>query len=429
MPTAADRRPLTPVPRFGETVRQSGLLFSAQSVSTAMNLLVSVALMRWLESAEMGRLAFSLGVILLANLFFELGIFAAGSRVLALARDKHDEHRALGALVLLAAVLGAALSLFLAAVAVPVDRFFQIDVRWLLLAAAGLAFFQPFQMMIELSCQGLNRIRQLAVFQMLMTGCYLLALLALGFVGRLTAKAALLAYLSATGIAALVTLAQLRPDFHNVSFYVRQTLREARRYGLNLYLARITGTASTRLDSFVIQFFIANPAQLGLYDRAQKLGNPIANLSRALAITRFRAFANIRRVPERITRWNAVILVCAALGMATVGPVLLQWFFPKYADAAPLLIPFAVYNLFGGLFQPYNAFLAARGHSAALRNIAIVVAVVSITGLLIAVPLFGTLGAASAGAVTMLVDYLLHLYYYRKSLAANAQGEEAGNRE
>ena len=56
-----------------------------------------------------------------------------------------------------------------------------------------------------------------------------------------------------------------------------------------------------RLDSFVIKYFIASPAPLGLYDRAQKLANPISNLSRALAITRFRAIANVERVPGRIT--------------------------------------------------------------------------------------------------------------------------------
>jgi O-antigen/teichoic acid export membrane protein len=399
---------------FGETIRQSGILFSAQTVSMLMNFLVALALLHWMERDEMGRLAFCLSVILLTNLFFELGIFVAGARVLALARDKQDERRALGALAILAAGLGAALGLFLIAVAAPIDLFFRIDVRGVLMSAAVLTLFQPFQLMIELSCQGLNRIRLLAVFQLLLTGTYLLALVALGLSHHLSAKSALLAYLSSTGLASLVTLAQLRPEFHNASFYIRQTIKEARSYGLNLYLARITGTASLRLDSFVIKYFTSGSGPLGLYDRAQKLANPISSLSRALAITRFRAFANISRVPARIVRWNTVILLGSSVLMASAGPFLVTHFFPNYADAAPLLVPFAFYNLFAGLFQPYNAFLAARGHSAALRNIAISITIASVAGLLIAVPLFGISGAAWAGAATMLLDYLLHLYYYRK---------------
>src|SRR5215813_12676840 len=83
----------------GETMRQVSLLFSAQTGAMVVNLLVSFVLLRWMEPEEMGRLAFCLSTIILAGLFFELGIFAAGSRVLALATDRNEEHRALGALV------------------------------------------------------------------------------------------------------------------------------------------------------------------------------------------------------------------------------------------------------------------------------------------------------------------------------------------
>jgi O-antigen/teichoic acid export membrane protein len=401
-------------PRFGETIRQTGMLFSAQTGAMFANLMVSFVLLRWMEKEDAGRLAFCLSVIIIANLFFEVGIFAAGSRILATAKTPDDERRVLGALVLMAAILGAMLAIFLAATAATIDAIFTKDAHTLLMTAAALAFFQPFQLLIELSCQGLNRIRQLAAFQLLMSGFYLLALLSLALSHRLTAKTALLAYLTGTGVAALCTLAQLRPSFQGASAYLKTILKEARGYGLNLYLARITATASVRLDNLVIAYFIASPGPLGLYDRTQKLGNPISTLARALAITRFRSFANLKRVPERITKWNAVILVAASLAMAVGGPFLLKFAFSKYADAAPLLIPFAVFNLFAGLFQPYNTFFAARGHSAEIRNIALVVTIVSITGLFIAVPRYGIKGAAWAGAFTMILDYLLHLYYYRK---------------
>jgi O-antigen/teichoic acid export membrane protein len=415
----------TRVPRFGETLRQTGMLFSAQTATMFVNLLVSFVLLKWMEPAEMGRLAFSLAVIIIVNLFFELGIFAAGSRLLATAKTSIEEHSVLGALVLMAAMMGLALAVFIAASAAIIDNIFNKDTRWLLTMAAALAFFQPFQLLIELSCQGLNRIRQLAAFQLLMSGFYLLALLALALSHHLTAKAALLAYLTGTGIASLWTLVQLRPNFQSASSHIKTILKEARSYGLNLYLARITATASVRLDNFFIAYFIVNPIPLGLYDRAQKLGNPISTLARALAITRFRAFANVDRVPARIVKWNTLTLIAASLVMAIAGPFLLRRVFPNYAESAPLLIPFAAFNLFAGLFQPYNAFLAARGHSAAIRNIAIMVTIASITGLLIAVPRWGIWGAAWAGAFTMLLDYLLHLYYYRKSLKEEARSQKS----
>jgi O-antigen/teichoic acid export membrane protein len=427
--------PTTPSLRFlpfglsklhlGETIRQAGLLFSAQSGAMFVNLLVSLVLLRWMEPEEMGRLAFCLSVIILVGLFFELGIFAAGSRVLALAKDKEDEHRALGTLVLMATAIGIALALFVALIALPIDLIFKKDVHGLLITASVLAFFQPFQFLIELSCQGLNRIRQLAVFQLLMTGLNFTGLLTLALAHRLNAKSALLAYLTGLGLASLFTLVQLRPSFKQTSYYLKLTLKEARGYGLNLYLARITGTASVRLDNFVISYFMAGNAPLGFYDRAQKLSNPVSSISRALAITRFRAFANVNEVPKRILKWNAIVLVTASLALIIFGSLALKHVFSKYAESAPLLVPFALYNLFAGLFQPYNTFLAARGRSAYIRNIAIIVTIASVTGLLIAVPRFGIIGAAWAGATTMLIDYLLHVYYYRKSLESGVWSLES----
>ncbi len=405
----------SPAPRFGETIRQTGMLFSAQTGTMFVNLMVSFVLLRWMEPTEMGRLAWCLSVIIIAGLFFEFGIFAAGSRVLALAKDSEAQRSALGALVLMAIGIGAALAIFIAALAPLIDLFFRTDSRWLLMTTAVLAFFQPFQLLIELSCQGLNRIRQLAIFQFLISSFYLLSLLALALSHRLTAKSALVAYLTGIGFSSLCTLIQLRPIFKGSTKHRKLILKEARGYGFNLYLARITATASVRMDSFVIKFFLPEYSLLGFYDRAQKLASPISTLARALAITRFRAFANVKRVPARIIKWNTIILIASSLAMAIFGPFLLEWAFPKYAESAPLLIPFAVFNLFAGLFQPYNTFLAARGHSAAIRNIAIVVTLASITGLLFAVPRWGIWGAAWAGALTMLLDYLLHLYYYRKS--------------
>ena len=71
-------------------------------------------------------------------------------------------------------------------------------------------------------------------------------------------------------------------------------------------------------------------------------------------------------------------------------------------------------GLFAGLFQPYNAFLASHGRGAELRNIAILVTVASLVGLILSVPRFGIMGAACTGACAMALDYLLHVYYYRQ---------------
>jgi O-antigen/teichoic acid export membrane protein len=206
----------------------------------------------------------------------------------------------------------------------------------------------------------------------------------------------------------------MQPSFSGASRYVRLTLKETRGYGFNLYLARISGMASSRSDQLAIGYFLADTAPLGMYAIAQKFSNPIAMIGRSLATTRFRAFARLTGVPARITRWNAAAVIAASIALILFGPIVLRFVFPKYSEAAPLLVPFAAMNLFVGLFQPYNIFLASHGRGAELRNIVLIIGAATIATLAFAVPRFGILGAAWTAAAAMALDYLLHVLYYRR---------------
>jgi O-antigen/teichoic acid export membrane protein len=409
-------RPPAPGPRplVGETVRQAGMLFTAQSGALVAGLLISLIQARWMEPAEMGRFAFCIAVIVVGGICFDFGLFSAGARMLALEHDEDRQRRALGALVILTTIAGLAFSAFIAAASWPIDAIFKKDVRWLLLSTAALAFFQPFQYFIELGCQGLNRIRLLSVFQLLMSGTYLLMLVALAASHHLTAGMALGAYLAGIAVATVWTVMRLRPSFRGASPYLRTTIRQAREYGMNLYFARVTGIASWRIDQLVIAYFLAEAAPLGIYAVVQKFANPLAMLGRSVALTRFRAFAQLKRVPGRLTRWNAALLASAALGLIIAGPPAIRFFFPKYSTGGTLLLPFALANLFVGLFQPYNIFLASHGRGAEVRNIAAAVAVSSLLGLSLTVPRYGISGAAWTAAAVMALDYVLHLYYYQR---------------
>jgi len=410
------RESVTPGSRFklGETTRQAGMLFSAQTVSMFAGFFASIILARWIEPAEMGRFAFCLSIVLVTSLFFEFGVSSAGARLLALAQDAREQRQALGALTLMTLVIGVAFAVFIAASAAAVDSIFHKDVRWLFITTAALAFFLPFQLFIEQSCQGLNQIRRLSVFQLLMSGTNLLALIVLIAAGRLTAGTALGAYLAASGLAAAWTLARMRPSFSGAGHFIRLALKETRGYGFNLYLARLSGIASSRSDQLAIGYFMAGTASLGMYAIAQKFSNPIAMMGRSLAVTRFRTFARLTSIPARINRWNAAALVGAAVALVMFGPLVLKFFFPKYGEATPLLIPFATMNLFVGLFQPYNIFLASHGRGTELRNIVLIVGVATVAALIVTVPRFGVSGAAWTCAASMSLDYILHVHYYRK---------------
>jgi O-antigen/teichoic acid export membrane protein len=400
--------------RLGQTTRQTSMIFSAQGGAMFFGLLASLILGRQMEASEMGRFAFCLTVAVISSVFFEFGVSSAGARVLAAAKDRESERQALGALLVMTLAIAVVFTVFLIAAAAPLDWIFKKDVRWLLIATSALAFFQPFQLFIEQGCQGLNQIRRLSVFHLLTSGCYLAGLAGVAAANRLTAGTALTAYFFGGAVAAIWALAVMRPSFKGVSHYIKLTLNETRSYGLNIYVARLSGMASSRSDQLAIAYFSTGTVPLGMYAIAQKFSNPIAILGSSLATTRFREFGRLASVPRQITRWSAAMLIAASIGLVVLGPFALRLIFPKYAGATPLLVPFAVMNLFVGLFQPYNIFLAAHGRGAELRNIVLVVGAASVVALVAIVPRFGLEGAAWTVAAGMVLDYILHLYYYRK---------------
>ena len=240
------------------------MLFSAQTVSMFAGFFASIIQARWMEPAEMGRFAFCLSIVVVTSLFFEFGVSSAGARVLALAQDANEQRQALGGLALMTFVISIGFAVFIACAGTAIDSVFDKDVRWLLIGTAPLALFLPFQLFIEQSCHGLNQIRRLSVFQLLMSGTNLLALTVLIAAGRLNAGTALGAYLVGAGVAAVWTLARMRPSFSGALHYMKLALRETRGYGFNLYLARISGIASSRADQLAIGYFFANPAVLGI---------------------------------------------------------------------------------------------------------------------------------------------------------------------
>src|SRR4030095_3410393 len=106
-PETKTRTPGFPL-SVGETSRQAGMLFSAQTGSMVAGFFASVILGRWMEPGEMGRLAFCLSIIVVIGLVCERGFSSAGARVLALAESRDDEREALGALVLITLAIGLA---------------------------------------------------------------------------------------------------------------------------------------------------------------------------------------------------------------------------------------------------------------------------------------------------------------------------------
>jgi O-antigen/teichoic acid export membrane protein len=401
---------------------QTSLLYGAQLASMVLNFAFTVVIGRAMSQDDFGVFSFCVfSVVMFLGYLFEFGIFSAGARLLALAETPEDERRTLGALLLAGAGVGALFSLTIAVSGPLVDfglaRSGHGDTRvaGILLAIAPLAAAVPLQQLVEQACQGTNKIGALAALRLALPLSSISIIAAAHFIfGPISPAAAATAYLGGIFAAVVVVAIILRP-----SFAVRRedftALRQAvREFGLNIYLSRVVSMMSTRLDQIVIPVFVG-PKRFGAYKIAQQVSEPVSGLARAMATTRFKAFASRTEVSRYIERWNIALLSAASLGLASVGPWVLVIAFPgKFKNALQLLFPFALVALFAGLLQPYNVFLTARGEGRALRNIALAMGAANLVGLLVFVRRYGLLGAAWFAVASMAFNFVLHLYYYRK---------------
>ena len=75
-----------------------------------------------------------------------------------------------------------------------------------------------------------------------------------------------------------------------------------------------------------------------------------------------------------------------------------------------------------GLTQPYNFFLSAKGKGNYLRNSAFILSITTIGFNLLLIPQLAAMGAAIATTLSMLINLITHMYYYRSTLRGNSYG-------
>lgn len=412
-----------------ETSKQTSLLFTAQLLSSVINALFSAVLVRSLDLKNYGIFIFCwTSVIQFFNYFFEFGVFAAGTRLLAIERNPSDVRRLIGALITLSVIIGLSFSTliilvaeFFGSVLVALGNYSSIDnslflnseVRTFLLTVSPLCGILPVQLCLEQICQGLNQIRFLSLLRILLPITTFLSVLVLSFFNHLTILTALFSSLGAIVFSCLIVIILLKPQFSKLKENIDQVMSETKRFGFDIYFGRITTMISTKLDGILIPIFLG-PEVLGFYYLAQKLADPLTNLSRSMAITRFKTFANEPAVRRVIIQSNLLLLSSGAIALVLLGPYLLVLLYTeKFLPATTLLPAFAVGAFFGGMFQPYNAFLAAHGRGGELRNISVFIGILNIICLFLILPRFGVMGAAWMVAGATAINFSLHYYYYR----------------
>jgi O-antigen/teichoic acid export membrane protein len=168
---------------------------------------------------------------------------------------------------------------------------------------------------------------RLMVFALMAGGLVLLAVQQV-----LTVRAALMVYLIANAVTAVVALLLLRRQAASSLTFKYETVRRLLRFGLRSHTTNVASLLNERLDQLVISVFLA-PAKLGLYVIAVTLTSATMIIGNATGMVILPMVASLEDPAERITvasryvGWVLVGAACVAVPMVAFTPLLIRVFF------------------------------------------------------------------------------------------------------
>jgi O-antigen/teichoic acid export membrane protein len=211
--------------------------------------------------------------------------------------------------------------------------------------------------------------------------------------------------------------------FSGARIYVREILRDARRFGLNMYAGRVLSMGTYNMDALMLGAF-AGARQVGYYAIAGSIatatGLPMNGMTAAL-------FPRMTRKRELADRWlltaagTSIVVLVVAVGLA--GPVIRMVFSDRYAPAIALVGPLVLAQGIRSVTSVYNGFLAAQGRGRELRNAAFVLTASNVVLNFALIPPYGAMGAAWASVAALVANLFAHHVGYRRYIGAGPRDD------
>jgi len=401
-----------------KTGRQTLVLYSSHIALIFLGFIICSLNGRILGTDNYGIYAFLFTITAFSVLFFRFGFFSSGGLLLAQAKGNIEERRLIGALVVVALLIGVSYSLFIFGISFFVDRIFGTNVKHILQILSPVLILLPFQMLIPQIGRGANKIKKLAYFNILPKGLYVVAVLCLLALMTTGINVVVLIFLHficvVFGVAVIIY--SFKPLFNHLRDSIRKLWQKNKEYGVHLYFGQVVDQSTYKLDGIFISYFV-NTTQLGFYSLAAAITSPMAMLSQSLSTSLFKGFAERERIPKRVTQLNFLWLLVCVVGLVVFGRLIVVVLLTeRFLPVVRLILPLALAGFFRGMYQPYNTFLGAKGKGKWLRNVSVIEACFNVVGNLFFVIYLGVIGVAIASFIAKLLSFGSHYYYYRKYL-------------
>jgi len=408
---------------WSRTAREAAGFAGAGLAANVLAVVATALLTRNLAPAEFGSYSFAVSLLLFVALFFEFGLFVPAARIAAV-NEGRSRREVVGAALVVYLPVGVLFCATIFLLSFWVDGWFRVDAEQALRVAAPIAAAYPFVLVLQQLAQGVDRLH-VASTATVLAQLLLVALLTvqLRVTGDLSASSALVLRSVALLIACAIAVLWLRAAFDAIAPWVRELVRQARRWGFQVYVGRVLSTGTYNMDVLMLGLW-TDPQSVGFYALASAIaaatGLPVLGMAAAL-------FVRMARAPSIPRQWlvtATVVGTALALAAALLAePAIRVLFSPRYLPAAELVLPLALAAAVRGVASVYNTFLSAHGRGAALRNAGIVLATSNIAFNVALIPPFGAKGAAWASLFALVVNLIAHVVFYRRSFTRSAAAQ------
>jgi len=400
-----------------KTTHNSVILYGAIILNILLGWGIAKLNTHYLSLQEYGQYSFFLVIIYYTQSFFTLGTFESTSRLLALTDDDQKKRQFYGATIISTILLMVPFTLFLFSFSFFSDLLFEVKVSFLYrqnLLFAGLVLLQGF---FSAALRGSGDIRFLSLFTFSPRFFYLLILAGIIIFGNYTLQGSVFALFAGVFVALLLIIVIVKPVFTKMKNRIKDIITEIKQYGIHIFLGNIMHETLVHADKLIISYFLPSEA-MGYYGLAYMLTFPLSHFSNSVATTLFNKFASQQKIDKKVIHINFLyIYVSVTIFILLREPIIRYLFSPTYLPTVEPLLPLAIAFGFSGLSKPYTLFLMAKGEGKIVRNISIIIPIVSVILNFILVQIYGINGAAWSAFAAYGLDFLLYYYSYHKSLS------------
>ncbi len=412
----------------GEKGKQVLSLLASYGLGIGLGIGTSVVNTRVLGADSFGDYKFIQNIFTFLMVFFSVGVFHTGGRLIAYKKYAPVKRQIIGSLYAMTGVISVAFILATLIISYVQDAVYDNNLGYVIRLMLPLLFVFPFKTGIIKFLEGDNQIYGLSAFDVVPKALYLAALLGFGYFITVDVTVALALFLAANAVAIVAITPTLKPKFKQIKAHAKTILEENKGHGYHIYIGSLISNGSMHFGAFAISYYLDN-TNVGFYNLANTIAVPLSMVPQAVGTSYFKDFANLNKIPNKVVYSTLGISVSAFLAFVLlIKYVVVLLYSEEFLPVVPLIYIISFSYLIQGFFLVLNRFLSAHGIGKELRNASFARGIINILGFVILTKFYGTIGACftllAANTAYFIYLYIKYKQFVKGDLAGHSEADQ-----